>query len=97
MSVIPAHGHLDARDDDHVALSPNLDGAGDRALIVVIGDCDDLESAVGDRIDQIISRPKAIAGQRVEMKVNGIAGIDRLVEIGHVGMILSGKREYAMM
>jgi hypothetical protein len=60
----------------------------------VIGNCHDLETAVGDGVDQLLGRPEAIAGQGMEVKVDGVAGVERIRAIGHVGIILGGCGEY---
>ena len=62
-----------AGNHDHAALPAELDRAGDGALIVMIGDGNDLEPTIRDRVDQVVRLPESVAGEGVKVEIDGIS------------------------
>lgn len=88
LAVVPVHRHFYAGNHDHATLSTDLDGAGNRALVVMISDRNDLETAIGNRVDQFVGLPKAIARKRMKVEIDGISGMKVMSECGQRCAIL---------
>ncbi len=95
LAIVPVDRHFDAGNDDHAPFPADLDRARNRPLIVVVGDRDDLEAPVRDRVDQVLGLPETVAGQGVKVEIDRISRVDRLDTFGQVGLILSKWSEYA--
>ena len=72
LTFVPADSHLDSRDNDHAEFAAEFDRAGNRALVVMICDGDDPKAAICHRVDEVVCAPEAVAGERVEMKIDRV-------------------------
>src|SRR5688572_11088722 len=75
LAVVPVDRHLDSGNHNHAALPAQFDRLGNGALIVMVGDGNDLETTIGDRVDQVIRLPESVAGQGVKVEVDGISRV----------------------